>query len=393
MYLCSSCIKEKCLKKFLLEKETIISKCHLCNKSQPCVDCGNKEFSSLFKAMFRYYYSQWEYDGHLGGTSFENLFRKDNYLLNYDPNILEENIEDIVLELLEPVYEKYEEGISLFSGYDENGQPYMPLQAIKDQYSNFLKHIEGELKSKNHFRLEKLVSQRINDIEKYIESEIRAKSEYFRARIGFESKCAIYSDDGWSVDYHYNPYRSESINAPLPVRAQAGRMNRMGVSFLYLSTDRETALAEIRPHPGQYISVGKFIVSQDLRIADFRSMDIYKFYHTDKELDQFVLIKSIDHLFSMPVPPNELNRYTITQLFADVIRQIGYDGIAFKSSVGSGSNLTVFDRDHFKYTDDDHAVVAIKSLNYQLTDMPIINPHMKEDYLYEVDGETGEAKY
>lgn len=95
----------------------------------------------------------------------------------------------------------------------------------------------------------------------------------------------------------------------------------------------------------------------------------------------------------MPVPPNESHRYTITQLFADVIRQIGYDGIAFKSSVGNGSNLTVFDINNCKYTDDDQAVVLIKSLNYQSTEMAIINTNMEDDYLYEIDGETGEAKY
>lgn len=239
MHICSSCIKDKSLQKFLLEQGSVISICSLCNRSLPCVDCENKEFSSLFKAMFRYFYSQWEYDSHLGGTSFTNLFLKNNYLLNYDPSIQEENLEGIILELLEPVYEEYDEGVSLFSGYDENAQSYPPLQALKDQYSYFLEHIESELKRKNHFQLEKLVSQRISDIEKYIQSEIQARSVFFRTRIGFESKNAIYSQDGWSVDFHYKPYRKELINAPLPAKAQAGRMNRMGVSFLYLSTDRK----------------------------------------------------------------------------------------------------------------------------------------------------------
>ncbi|MCB2382288.1 RES family NAD+ phosphorylase [Shewanella sp. SR1] len=42
--------------------------------------------------------------------------------------------------------------------------------------------------------------------------------------------------------------------------------------------------------------------------------------------------------------------YTPTQIIAELIKSLGYDGIAFKSSLGNGHNLALFDLDsaHFQ---------------------------------------------
>ena len=38
------------------------------------------------------------------------------------------------------------------------------------------------------------------------------------------------------------PFKDKEISCPLPNKANAGRANRQGVSFLYLSSTMETAL-------------------------------------------------------------------------------------------------------------------------------------------------------
>jgi hypothetical protein len=45
---------------------------------------------------------------------------------------------------------------------------------------------------------------------------------------------------------------------PLPDRASEGRANAKGIPCLYLSTRKETAMAEVRPWIGSYISLGLF---------------------------------------------------------------------------------------------------------------------------------------
>ncbi|WP_164112000.1 MULTISPECIES: RES family NAD+ phosphorylase [Sphingobacterium] len=56
----------------------------------------------------------------------------------------------------------------------------------------------------------------------------------------------------------YTPYTSSEISSPPSYLARKGRMNREGFSFLYLAEDIETAINEIRPNPGDIISVGGF---------------------------------------------------------------------------------------------------------------------------------------
>jgi hypothetical protein len=95
-----------------------------------------------------------------------------------------------------------------------------------------------------------------------LESIIPSGSTYFRARIGYEKKGI--STEGWIGKRLFQPYKDSNIGAPSPLKATPGRMNRDGVSFLYLSTDLTTAIAEVRPHPGQIVSIGKLVSNIDL---------------------------------------------------------------------------------------------------------------------------------
>lgn len=56
---------------------------------------------------------------------------------------------------------------------------------------------------------------------------------------------------------------------PLPYSAQEGRVNPKGIPCLYLATDKETAMAEVRPWIGTTISAGPFRMARDLTVIDF----------------------------------------------------------------------------------------------------------------------------
>ena len=51
---------------------------------------------------------------------------------------------------------------------------------------------------------------------------------------------------------------------PLSDRALEGRVNPKGIPCLYLSKERETAMREVRPWIGSYVSVSQFTVNRDL---------------------------------------------------------------------------------------------------------------------------------
>jgi hypothetical protein len=77
----------------------------------------------------------------------------------------------------------------------------------------------------------------------------------FRARIGI-AKRFMRSDGGWTVETIYQSDIGAEVGAPPPPpQTTPGRLNRDGVSFLYLSTDEAIATAEVRPHPGNRVSI------------------------------------------------------------------------------------------------------------------------------------------
>lgn len=54
------------------------------------------------------------------------------------------------------------------------------------------------------------------------------------------------------------PCEPKELLAPLPGHQFEGRLNPRGISYLYLSDEERTAVAEIRPWIGEWVSVGAF---------------------------------------------------------------------------------------------------------------------------------------
>lgn len=70
---------------------------------------------------------------------------------------------------------------------------------------------------------------------------------------------------------------------PLPHSAREGRVNPKGIPCLYLADDKDTAMAEIRPWVGSYISVGQFKTLRNLNLVDcsVKHAQGLTFYHTE----------------------------------------------------------------------------------------------------------------
>jgi RES domain-containing protein len=161
------------------------------------------------------------------------------------------------------------------------------------------------------------------------------------------------------------PYASTQIGAPPPYLAGFGRINRAGVSFLYCASDKYTAISEIRPHPGDIVSIGKFLLKKDALIFDLTESQFLNFYITDEKLDGFKKLNTLTELLQKVIPPSERQSYNITQLVSDCIRKLKFDGILFPSSVGQGNNLVLFNPANMEYTFDEAEVVEVREVNYK----------------------------
>ena len=128
---------------------------------------------------------------------------------------------------------------------------------------------------------------------------------------------------------------------------------------------------------GRTVSLGAFKSERRLRIADFNAISIRDFSSSDRSLDQFLLLKSIDELFSLPVLPEEQDKYSFTQFLSDALRHLGFEGIGYRSSVGIGVNVAVFDPGAFQYVPDSAKVVRVSRLQYHHSHLTTLNPHMR----------------
>lgn len=142
------------------------------------------------------------------------------------------------------------------------------------------------------------------------------------------------------------PFVSERMK-PLSNSASEGRANPKGIPYLYVATDKETAMSEVRPGLGSILSVGRFEPTRELKIIDF-SVHQGKMKFFLKEPEEIEKTEAVwtdmDNAFSIPTSNTDFNSdYVPTQIIAELIKSLGYDGIAYKSSLANGHNIALFD--------------------------------------------------
>ena len=151
------------------------------------------------------------------------------------------------------------------------------------------------------------------------------KMDFYRARIGdFVNEDAA------------------CLLAPPNGKSSPGRCNPEGISYLYLSSCQKTAVCEVRPSSGDIVSVAKINVDVS-KIFSFRVyfQGLPLPIGVDTE-DSMILIKLIDSELSSKVTKNRKLDYIPLQYISEYIKNRGYDGFVYSSTVGPGMNLVMF---------------------------------------------------
>jgi hypothetical protein len=376
--LCEPCAKHESLKRFVLKNGQIGIRCGVClnvSTTPNTCDLGRrKSLIYLIRALMRFHYGEHEFNGHWGASETPtSLLQSDNPVIesisapsfNRSADHSWVFFEDINSN---DVYPPYDEGVALYAGHDEHGGRGLnrPLTSSDGWIGEFRRRLQTE----NHFAVEPDLRKLVEAVADRIAVTVPEGQDWFRARLGVEARFS--RSEGWNGKLVFQPYQDEALGSPPPSKAKAGRLNRDGVSFLYLASDPETACAEIRPHPSHHLSVGRFRSVRDLRLADLEA-DIADFASSDTELDLYAFVYAADSAMSLPVRPEDEGRYSITQLIADVLRQLGFDGVAFKSSIQPGGrNICLFLPSACDYVPGSAIVRHIKHLRYEIEEVPSV---------------------
>lgn len=162
------------------------------------------------------------------------------------------------------------------------------------------------------------------------------------------------------------PYPPERMK-PCKDRAPEGRANPIGIPYLYLASCRQTALAEMRAGKGSLISVGSFKTRRDLRIVNCMTDDktqIYLDHEPPSGERERSVWTAIDMAFATPLTPSDdVADYVPTQILAELFKVHGFDGVAYRSSLGPGHNIALFDLEAAELID--RSLFKVKDVLYE----------------------------
>jgi hypothetical protein len=373
--LCADCAIHDSLKR-LIEEQHELGMCAFCEKPDARIPSTTRvePMVMLLRALIRFYWDEFLYNHHWGGdTPMALLCEPDNPVVKPPKS---DRFHDEFVHLLEdPPYPDLDKGVALYAGHDEYGRGMNC--AISRAHAPTVSRLRKKLLVENFTEIEDDLEGLVDPFLGDITTTIQTEELWFRARLG--QKNLVHGEAaGWEGEVKREPWSGMEIGSPPPPDAGAGRLNRSGVSMLYLASDPETAIAEIRPHPGHFISVGGFRNLEEICIADF-DPDISLFSTSDARLALYEVIYTFDQSMSTPVTPDRQKPYLLTQLLAEVLRRRGFDGVRFRSSVSNGTNLCVFHPRKFEFVEGYSAVHRLKSVEYATVEVPsVLKPSARE---------------
>ena len=208
-----------------------------------------------------------------------------------------------------------------------------------------------------------------NDWDAFV-TEIKTKNRYHSKLINFdilEKYCSFIRKTYKTGNLFYRARISEQtgypiseMSAPPAGKSSEGRANARGITCLYVASDVDTTLHEVRAGVFDFVSVGTFRLKQDITVVDLRAItEISPFVDGLEYLDHAINKQYLEKLNSEM--SKSLRRsdstldYVPTQYIVDFIKSIEhngtqeYDGIEYNSTTNPGGyNLAIFNLDLFE---------------------------------------------
>lgn len=153
-----------------------------------------------------------------------------------------------------------------------------------------------------------------------------------------------------------NGFLPDAMYAPPREKRSAGRVNPEGVGVLYLSSKSITALYEVRSNLYDYVTIGEFILLQDIKVVNLEGISSVSpfIYSPGNDLQQYAVnqkcLKEIAEDIGKPMRRNDSPlEYLPTQIISEYIKSQGYDGVEYASTMTKdGYNLAMFSETLFK---------------------------------------------
>lgn len=210
---------------------------------------------------------------------------------------------------------------------------FIPSESYRSQGLAQWDMLRDEMMYSNRWFLDVVIDEaRLKQLlEMLIEESLPQR--WYRARIRTD-------DEALTIDQMGAPPRRRSSN---------GRANPAGIPYLYLGSQPDTAVAEIRPHTGEFACVADFTIP-NIKAVDLRNPRklVSPFLLTDaSEIGQLradlPFLERLGEELTRPVQPSGAAiDYIPSQYLCEFIKKKGFDGVVYRSSVSDGINLALF---------------------------------------------------
>ena len=215
------------------------------------------------------------------------------------------------------------------------------------------------IKYESRFHIDCIAPKIIDDFFYLSKTNYSAGQIFYRARI---------SDEKGFV-------KSE-MSAPPKEEIKNGRANPEGIRCLYLASDIDTTIHEVRANIFDHITVGKFILKKDITLVNFKQMsNISPFVVNDLTkyaINRPVLMKINNEIAKSVSRNDSMLTYLPTQYICDYIKSIWdienkknmYDGIEYSSTTyPKGYNVAIFNPELCEC--EKIEIYKIKSIDYE----------------------------
>jgi hypothetical protein len=216
-------------------------------------------------------------------------------------------------------------------------EKFSPIDIGQPDRLNLWEEFKNELMYENRFfPAQKMEEDLLKDLLTHLViNPIKVSTLWFRARMQRASE----------------PFSIDQMGAPPKELSSQGRANPAGIPYLYLASTYETAVSEIRPHTGEFVSVADYQFQDVLEIIDLRDprSTVSPFLLSDEKKiaslrgDIGFLVQLGKELTRPVLPHAAAIDYIPSQYLCEFIKKCGYQGVIYKSSVGHGTNLALFD--------------------------------------------------
>ncbi len=324
LYACERCFKDERLREWIIEQRTR-GDCQWCG-SQDVFIVPIFELGSIFRDAASIYVET-------DDTSGDDIA----YLLQGDWEVFSEDIEeapdnlmrDMTIEILE-------------TGMDPKDAVDFP------DYHGFFRSEEPWLEEEWEEKIMALLSGKLLEAMS-AQDELPDRLEVACEDLArdYEEGYILYRARIHNDRSRHDRFATRELGAPPSDKTPAARANRAGELLLYLSSDAETALSEVRAWKGAAVAVAKMRLCQRLFLVDLLELKSPESPFFEENLRWKIQLGRLFQRFadelSRPVMPHEQERlYLPSQYLCNLIKIFRYNGVIFPSAMGKGYNVVLF---------------------------------------------------